>query len=410
MSQAAGGSDLVTDTLPPRTASRPGAPRPALAIDRLGAVIAALALIALLALPFVAFKPNRILSGKGVGFLEALPLAVALGGGLIIIAAAVLALLRIRPWQRLGVASVALVALALLVGAVPGHLVPAGNALARVSPSSGFWLLLFAFAILFADATARLALGPLQRVAMLALALLVIGLILHSGLWDGLSVMREYAINADSFWQEGRSHLALAIGSLAAALVVGLPLGIACHRSATLQGILLPVLNIVQTIPSIAMYGLMMGPLALLVAALPVLSDFGIRGIGTAPAAIALFLYSLLPVVANTVVGLQSVPAQAVDAARGMGMTDGQRLFKVELPIALPVILTGVRIVLVQNIGLVTIAALIGGGGFGTYVFRGIGQAAIDFVLLGAAPTVALAFAAAILLDAVIDLLKGRRA
>ena len=88
-------------------------------------------------------------------------------------------------------------------------------------------------------------------------------------------------------------------------------------------------------------------------------------------------------------------------------MTARQRLTGIELPLALPVILTGVRIVLVQNIGLVTIAALIGGGGFGVFVFQGIGQAAPDLVLLGAAPTIALAFSAAVILDAIVDLLKG---
>ena len=131
------------------------------------------------------------------------------------------------------------------------------------------------------------------------------------------------------------------------------------------------------------------------------LPALGIRGIGAAPAFVALFLYSLLPVVANTVIGLARCRAAANDAARGMGMTDRQRLSAVELPLAFPVILTGIRIVLVQNIGLATIAALIGGGGFGTFVFQGIGQTAMDLVLLGAVPTVALAFAAAVLLDAV---------
>jgi osmoprotectant transport system permease protein len=92
-----------------------------------------------------------------------------------------------------------------------------------------------------------------------------------------------------------------------------------------------------------------------------------------------------------------------------MGMTSRQRLFRVELPLALPVILTGIRIVLVQNIGLATIAALIGGGGFGVFVFQGIGQMAMDLVLLGALPTVALAFAAAIVLDAVVELTSIRK-
>src|SRR5690606_31772619 len=114
----------------------------------------------------------------------------------------------------------------------------------------------------------------------------------------------------------------------------------------------------------------------------------------------------LLPVVANTVVGLGGVPPSVNDAAAGMGMTSRQRLISVKLPLAFPVILTGIRIVLVQNIGLATIAALIGGGGFGVFVFQGIGQTAMDLVLLGALPTVLLAFAAAIVLDAVVDMVR----
>ena len=147
-----------------------------------------------------------------------------------------------------------------------------------------------------------------------------------------------------------------------------------------------------------------LGPLAWVAANIPGASAIGISGIGAAPALVALFAYSLLPVVSNTVVGLQSVSPAAVDAALGMGMTSRQRLMAVELPLAFPVILTGIRIVLVQNIGLATIAALIGGGGFGVFVFQGIGQTAMDLVLLGAVPTVALAFAAAVVLDALVEL------
>jgi osmoprotectant transport system permease protein len=152
-----------------------------------------------------------------------------------------------------------------------------------------------------------------------------------------------------------------------------------------------------------------MAPLGALAAAVPLAAQLGIRGIGAAPAVLALFLYSLLPVVANTVAGLKRVSPAAVEAARGMGMTNWQILTGVELALALPVIVTGIRIVLVQNIGLVTIAALIGGGGLGVFVFQGIGQTAIDLVLLGAIPTVALAFSAAVVLDAVVEIMDRPR-
>ena len=153
-----------------------------------------------------------------------------------------------------------------------------------------------------------------------------------------------------------------------------------------------------------ALFGLLIAPLGWVAVNVPGAYDLGIRGIGTTPAFVALFLYSLLPVVANTVAGLATVPRQTREAARGSGMTPVQRLFQVEFPLALPVILTGIRIVLVQNIGLATIAALIGGGGFGTFVFQGLGQMATDLVLLGALPTVVLAFVAAVFLDALIEM------
>ncbi len=378
-------------------------------LDKLGVAIAVLAAAALFLEPLATLRANRIVSGKGLGILDALPPTLGAVGLVVVLGGAAFAFFRTRPVFRLLVGALVLITVAVLVGLAPSHVVPPGNALARVAPATGFWILVFAFAILITDAVAKLALGPITRLAILAAAASIIALILGSGLWSGLSVMKEYATHSDSFWQEGARHVELAFSSLAAAVVIGLPLGIACYRSAALRGVTLPVLNIIQTVPSIAMYGLMMAPLGLLAARFPVLGEFGVRGIGVAPAFIALFLYSLLPVVANVVVGLDQAPAEIVEAAEGMGMTRRQRLFRVELPLAFPVILTGIRIVLVQNIGLVTIAALIGGGGFGTFVFQGIGQSATDLVLLGAVPTIALAFTSAIVLDALIELIEGQR-
>ena len=378
-------------------------------LDKLGAAIAAIVAIALFAEPFATLRANRIVSGNGLAFWDALPASAASVGAALIVAGAGIALVRGRAKLRLAAGAAALTAVLVLIGLVPGHLVAPGNALARIGAAAGFWMLVFAFAILVTDAIAKLELGPAARLAVLALAALVVGAILSSGLWNGLSVMKEYATHADSFWQDGERHVELALGSLAAALLVGAPLGVACQRVPALGGVTLPVLNIVQTIPSIAMYGLMMAPLAILAARLPALAGIGVSGIGPAPALIALFLYSLLPVVANVVVGLDGIPGAVVEAARGMGMTARQRLLAVELPLAMPVILTGVRIVLVQNIGLVTVAALIGAGGFGEFVFQGLGQSATDLVLLGAVPTVALAFVAAILLDALVEIIGERQ-
>ncbi|BAV52373.1 ABC transporter permease [Mesorhizobium loti] len=377
--------------------------------DKLGVVIAAIAAYAAFLAPFATFRANRIVPGQARSILEALPATTEALLLAVIVAAALIALFRTPLALRLAASVVALAALALLVGVAGTFLTPAGNTFVRVSPASGFWILIFAFTLLLADVLTRLNLSPLARIGVLVVAALAIGLLLMSGSWDNLSILKEYFNRADSFWAEGSKHVTLALGSLAAAVIVGLPLGILCHRVERLRAGVLNVLNIIQTIPSIALFGLLIAPLGWVATHVPGAAALGIRGIGTAPAFVALFLYSLLPVVANTVVGLAGVPRAANDAARGMGMTDRQRLFGVEFPLAFPVILTGIRIVLVQNIGLATIAALIGGGGFGVFVFQGVGQTAMDLVLLGAVPTVALAFAAAIILDAVIEMTATKR-
>jgi osmoprotectant transport system permease protein len=380
-----------------------------LRFDKLGVVITAIVAYAALAAPFATFRANRIVPGQARSILEALPPALGMLLLAIVIAAAIVALLRTPLVLRLAASVVALVAITILIGVAGGFLTPAGNTFARVAPASGFWLLVFAFALLLADVLTRLNLSPWARVSVLVLAALAIAALLVSGSWDSLSILKEYASRADSFWTEASKHVTLALGSLAGAVIVGIPLGILCHRVDKLRAGVLNVLNVIQTIPSIALFGLLIAPLGWVAVHVPGAAAIGIRGIGTAPAFVALFLYSLLPVVANTVVGLAGVPRAANDAARGMGMTDRQRLFDVEFPLAFPVILTGIRIVLVQNIGLATIAALIGGGGFGVFVFQGVGQTAMDLVLLGALPTVALAFAAAIILDAVIEMTATKR-
>jgi len=378
-----------------------------LAVDKLGVLIAIIAVAAAL-LPFAAFRANRIVAGVGKSTFEALPGWEAALLTAALAAAILVALLRTPNLVRL-LASLAILAfLFVAVGNAATFLTPAGDKLARASPGAGFWLALFAFALLAADSFTRLKLAPWLRILTLLLVAGAIALLLWSGTWNSLSILKEYANRADAFWREGQTHVALALGSLAAATIVGIPLGILCQRVEPLRAVVLNTLNAVQTIPSIALFGLLIAPLAWVAANVPGAALLGISGIGAAPAMVALFAYSLLPVVANTVVGLESVPPAATDAARGMGMTNWQRLAGVEFPLAFPVILTGIRIVLVQNIGLATIAALIGGGGFGVFVFQGIGQTAMDLVLLGAVPTVALAFAAAVILDAIVEMVSTR--
>ncbi|MET3614320.1 osmoprotectant transport system permease protein [Rhizobium aquaticum] len=373
-------------------------------LDRLGAILVAIAVAGLALQPFSLFRANRIVAAKPVGLLSALPpLEAWLVLGVVIAACAVL-LLRTPPVIRLMLCALALAVLALASGRSGVFLTPPANTYARVAPGGAFWIVAFAFSIALADASVRLRMSPWGRLVLLGLTGAALWLLLASGIWDSLSILREYANRADVFWREARVHLLLAVGSLTAAALIGIPIGILCFRVPSARAALLNSLNILQTIPSMALFGLLIAPLAWIGAHVPGASAVGIAGIGIAPAFVALFAYSLLPMVSNTVAGLESVPPQARDAARGMGLTARQRLFEVDMPLAFPVILTGIRIVLVQNLGLAVLAGLIGGGGFGTFVFQGISQTATDLVLLGALPTVALAFASAIVLDALVEI------
>jgi osmoprotectant transport system permease protein len=379
--------------------------RPLTRVDRLGTLLAVVGMVALVCLPFVIFKSNRIVPGDPRGMLQSVPLWIAVLCQAALLLAAVFAVGVGNPRLRLSAALIAVCVLALTVAAAGNALTPPGNKVVRIAAGPAFWVLLLCLGLMATDAITRLRPGPWLRVLFLAIFLGAAVLALGSGAFDHLSIMREYLVNAERFARELRQHVLLAAGSLGAAVLVGLPLGVLCYRIPRIRAGILGTLNVIQTIPAIALFGILMAPLGALAAAVPLAERLGIRGIGAAPAVVALFLYSLLPIVANTVAGLNRVSRQAVEAARGMGMTAWQVLSRIELPLSLPIIVTGVRVVLVQNIGMVTVAALIGGGGLGTFVFQGIGQTAIDLVLLGAIPIVALAFSAAVVLDALVELM-----
>jgi len=176
-------------------------------------------------------------------------------------------------------------------------------------------------------------------------------------------------------------HLVLVIVSSAIAVFIGVSVGIAGTRRPTLRRVSLSIANVLQTIPSLALFGFLL-PIPL------------IGGIGKRTAIISLVLYSLLPSLRNTVVGISNVDAPVREAAVAMGMTDGQLLRWVELPLAAPTIIAGVRIAVVTNIGTAVIAAVIGGGGLGVLIFRGVASVDTLQILAGAIPAAALALIA----------------
>jgi osmoprotectant transport system permease protein len=176
-------------------------------------------------------------------------------------------------------------------------------------------------------------------------------------------------------------HLWLVGFSTLLAMLVGIPLGIAIGHRPRLNKPVLASANIIQTIPSLALFGFLLP--------VPWLGDRADR-----LAVLALALYALLPMIRNTYAGIRGVDSAVVEAGRGMGLTDRQLLFQVELPLALSVILSGVRVAVVISVGLATIAAAIGAGGLGEFIFRGLAMVDNRVILAGAIPAAVLALLA----------------
>ena len=362
---------------------------------------------------FVGYAPNRLVSGRPVALSEAasLPLTIVIALlGALLLAMCFAAQRRPLHYAGAGLAAALLLLVLFAAGGAASGLAPGAKPAGRISLGAAFWTLVACAALAVVDALQRLGAGPAARILVVAaIGAGAVGLAL-AGTFDALSIAREYASRRQLFADALLRHIALVAGSVGPAIVIGFPLGVAAARRPRLQGPLFAILNMLQTIPSIALFGLLIVPLAALATAVPRLAALGVGGIGVAPAIVALVLYALLPVVRNTSAGLASVEAAVVEAGRGMGLTSRQIFWQVELPLALPVLLAGLRIVTVQAIGLAVVAALIGAGELGTFVFEGLGQYAVDLVLLGALPAIFLALAADFILQTLSAVLRRRGA
>ena len=366
-------------------------------------VLTLLITLALIALPLLSFAANRLVSGQPLmlwqvtqSWLLLLPL-LWLWQGLW------WKLRRLNLVMALLDAEILFALLIFIGGQTAAQLANNGSPLARTAFGSGLWCAAALALLLAAEAIRQLTASTPWRILLNLQIWLVPLLLLLSGHLDHLSLMKEYANRTAVFDAAFSQHLLLLGGTLLPTLLIGLPLGLVIARRARWQSAAFSVLNLIQTVPSVALFGLLIAPLAGLVAHFPVLASWGISGIGLAPALIALVLYALLPLVRSVVAGLQQVPQEVRETARGMGMSAMQQFWHAELPLALPVWLSGLRVVVVQTIGLAVVAALIGAGGFGAIVFQGLLSSALDLVLLGVIPVVALA----VVFDAALRLLSA---
>jgi osmoprotectant transport system permease protein len=358
-----------------------------------------LALGAAYGLPFVRVAPNRLVSGEPVFLSDAL---LHLNGQLIVpLLLALFTLLSVavlQPRKRITEVLVflamaaALACLWLLAGHIANNAIETQNSFARTALGAGFWALGALAWLIGIDAAARLQLATLPRLLLQIALLLPLLLSLNQGL--NLSIAQEYANHSDVFGPAILRHLQIVMLAVAPALVIGLLLAWRMSKNRELRQAIFPVLNVLQTIPSIALFGLLMAPLAWIALQWPALSRAGIGGVGIAPAVLALLMYALLPIARSALAGLEQVPAEAVYAARAMGMSSRQILWEVELPLALPALLIGLRTAVVQTTGLAAVCALVGAGGLGQIMFDGLFSAANELVILGVIPIVLLAMLA----------------
>jgi len=238
--------------------------------------------------------------------------------------------------------------------------------------------------------------------------LVVVVALLFSGWLNELSILREFASQRERFIQEALQHIYLFGGSIIVGVLIGVPLGIWAVHSKNADKPIFLIASIFQTIPSLALFGLLIAPLAALSLSFPILRELGIKGIGAAPAVIALIIYSLFPIIQNTYAGLRHVDPGVIEAGKGMGMRRFQIFRSVEAPLAAPIMVEGVRTAAVQAVGNTAVAALIGAGGLGQFIFQGLGQAASDLIILGAIPIIVLALLVDSLMKILVDITTPR--
>lgn len=342
-------------------------------------------------LPLLHLAPNRLVTGAPIATSDALgtglwPIAVLAAGGLGLLAAG-------RGRMAAGLAGLAcLGALALLLvglGAGAADLTAGQPFATRARLASGAWtgVVVLACALAFAARRARLPGGGLIAAAAL---LALIGGLWRAGRLDALSLVVEGRARSDALGGAIRDHLVLALGALV--LAAGLTGGLALWRWG--RGAVDLTVSGLQVVPAVALLGGLVAGLSALLTAAPVLRGYGISALGIGPALIGIAAYLLLPLWRGLQAARCATGPGNIAAARALGLTSGQILTTLRLPLGAPALIGGLRVATVQALGLATLGALVGAGGLGTLVFDGMAQFAPDLILLGALPIIALSLAA----------------
>lgn len=250
---------------------------------------------------------------------------------------------------------------------------------ARFSPAAGFYLSIIASLIIYLMKP-KLRWSDYAGIMTVFISMLII---YSTGLFDRMGIVLEARNLGSRLYNEILAHIRITAISIGISILIGIPIALVSYQNIRLRKLIFPILNVLQTIPGIALFGLLIAPLAALSQAFPLLRTWGIKGIGNTPAIIALSMYALYPIIRYSFTAFSSIDSSVILAGKGMGMSQKQVWKIVRFPLATPGVLHGIRVAMVQTIGNATLAKLIGGDGLGVLVFEGLGQASVDMVLLG---------------------------
>lgn len=258
----------------------------------------------------------------------------------------------------------------------------------RLSIGPSMWLWLVCLFCVIIKINEMLDNAWLQRL-LYAIPLLSTGLLAVLGQLNGLAIMIEYNTIKKQFWSALGVHIKYSLLVMIVSIIIGIPLGYAVNKKPVLEKIVMSILNLIETIPGISFIAILIIPLSYLSNKYPVLADYGIMGFGITPAFIALVFYAIFPIVHNTRAAFRMVDQYYEEIAHALGMNKKKTFFQVQLPMAMPTILTGIRIATVYTITGMVLAAFIGGGGLGFYM---INSDSMDLILLGVIPMIIITF------------------
>ena len=383
--------------------------------DIASVLLSLLSLVLLFTNQFMFFSRTRVDAKNGLTALESFgnQYYIILALTVLILCLVVIQQFRRRDLHSFLVAFISSVNIGLVIyfsGSVYGYLNLDSQA-ARVSLSIGAYAYIIIMYLLMGKARtylkwqwSYLALVPAFALAIYAFS---------SGALDDLSLIREYYARQDQFHVEFWKHIQMVVGVVVTAIIIGVPAGWYATRSHGFSNFIFILLSTIQSIPSIAFMFLLMFPLAFINRAVPGADALGIAGIGGAPVFIGLLFYALFHIVNNTYSAIKNIDDNYIEVAQGMGMTEGQILRKVQIPLASPVIISGIHLATIVTISAATLGAFAGFGGLGFFIVQGSSGFAIDLILLGALPIVFLIMLTSwirdVLVEGVFGYFKGRR-